>query len=69
MKNDDKNFGASGIGGSHSAEVAISRPLGKYGKPARLVTLFGSLGRSGEKRVHYVFDVGDPAYLEIVHTS
>jgi Ni,Fe-hydrogenase III large subunit len=46
----------------------IKRPLGKDGKPARLVTLFGSLGRGGEKLVHYVFDVADPAYLEIVHT-
>jgi len=47
----------------------IKRPLGKDGKPARLVTLFGSVGRSGEKLVHYVFDVADPAYLEIVLTA
>ena len=44
----------------------LTIPRTKDGIPARLVTLFGSLGSHGEKRVHYIFDVGRPAYSEIV---
>jgi len=66
MKDEAKNSGASGLGKSDSTREAFRRPLGKDGRPARLVTLFGSLGRNGEKLVHYVFDVAEPAYREIV---
>jgi Ni,Fe-hydrogenase III large subunit len=64
MRYEEKNSGA--IRKSDSNEAGVVRPLGKDGRPARLVTLFGSLGRDGEKYVHYVFDVADPEYLEIV---
>ena len=60
MKDDDKNSGAHRMGENDSTEVAIKRPQGKDGRPARLVTIFGSLGPNGENRVHYVFDVGEP---------
>ncbi len=36
------------------------------GRRARLVTIFGSLGRQREKRAHYIFDLGEPNYSEIV---
>jgi Ni,Fe-hydrogenase III large subunit len=65
----DKNSGVLRMGENDLTEVAITRPQGKGGRPARLVTIFGSLGRNGEKYVHYVFDVGDPAYLEIISTA
>jgi Ni,Fe-hydrogenase III large subunit len=57
------------MGENHLTDVAVKRPQGKNGRPARLVTLFGSLGPNRENRVHYVFDVGDPVYLEIVHPA
>ncbi len=41
-------------------------PRTKQGATARLVTIFGSLGPNREKRVHYIFDVGEPAYRETV---
>jgi Ni,Fe-hydrogenase III large subunit len=46
--------------------VRIEIPRARVGAQARLVTLFGSLGRNREKRAHYIFDVGEPAYREIV---
>jgi Ni,Fe-hydrogenase III large subunit len=54
------------MGESTSTQIAVAQPLGKHGIPARLVTLFGSLGRGGEKRVHYVFDVGEAMYQETI---
>lgn len=33
------------------------------GRLARLVTLFGTIGDDGRKRVRYVFDTGEPEYL------
>ena len=51
---------------SASTQIAVTQPLGKDGTPARLVTLFGSLGQSREKHVHYVFDSGDPTYQETI---
>ena len=44
----------------------LTIPQTKEGRPARLVTIFGSLGSYGEKWVHYIFDVGIPAYSEVV---
>jgi Ni,Fe-hydrogenase III large subunit len=44
----------------------LAIPQTKEGDSGRLVTLFGSLGPNRERRVHYVFDVGDPDYREIV---
>jgi Ni,Fe-hydrogenase III large subunit len=69
MKHEEKNFGTLRMGENYPTEVAVTRPLGKDGTPARLVTLFGSLGQNGEKHVHYVFDVADPAYQEIIITT
>jgi Ni,Fe-hydrogenase III large subunit len=56
------------MGENDSTPVAFTRPLTKNDTPARLVTIFGSLGRNGKKLVHYVFDVADPAYLETILT-
>jgi Ni,Fe-hydrogenase III large subunit len=41
-------------------------PRTKEGARARLVTIFGSLSPTREKRVHYIFDIGNPDYREIV---
>ncbi|MFI5059203.1 MAG: NADH-quinone oxidoreductase subunit C [Candidatus Acidiferrales bacterium] len=41
-------------------------PRAKDGCVARLVTIFGSLGASRERRVHYVFDVGAERYREMM---
>lgn len=41
-------------------------PQTREGVPARLVTLFGSLGPDRGKHIHYIFDLGEPRYLEIV---
>ena len=41
-------------------------PLAKDGCVARLVTIFGSLGASRKRRVHYVFDVGTERYREMM---
>ena len=48
------------------SSVAFEIPRTSKGAPARLVTIFGSLGANGEKRVHYIFDVGDRGYREII---
>lgn len=44
----------------------LAIPQTKEGRPARLVTIFGSPGSYGEKWVHYIFDLGIPAYSEVV---
>ena len=49
-----------------SPGTTLTRPQSKDGGPARLVTIFGSLSPQGVRRVHYVCDVGKPAYSEIV---
>jgi len=41
-------------------------PQAKDGCVARLVTVFGSLGPSRERRVHYVFDVGTHDYKQMM---
>src|SRR5437879_851163 len=46
--------------------VKLTIPETKERIPARLVTIFGSVGPNREKRAHYVFDTGDPNYREIV---
>ena len=51
---------------NEKSSVSLEIPRTNRGTPARLVTIFGSLGPNGEKRVHYVFDVGDAGYREIV---
>lgn len=53
-------------GGRPSTGAMLTLPQTKEGAPARLVTIFGSLGPNRETRVHYIFDVGDPEYREIV---
>ena len=47
-----------------AGKVEIPRTID--GGEGRLVTLFGGLGANRERRVHYVFDVGEPDYREIV---
>jgi Ni,Fe-hydrogenase III large subunit len=49
-----------------SPGTTLTLPQSKDGGPARLVTIFGSLSPHGARRVHYVFDAGEPAYTEIV---
>ncbi|HKM90020.1 MAG TPA: NADH-quinone oxidoreductase subunit C [Candidatus Acidoferrales bacterium] len=50
---------------SHGGPPAVlTIPQTAEGRPARLVTLFGSLDARGSKRVHYIFDDGSPAYAE-----
>jgi Ni,Fe-hydrogenase III large subunit len=66
MNYEEKNSETLRMGESTSTQIAVAQPLGKQGIPARLVTLFGSLGRGGEKRVHYVFDVGEAMYQETI---
>jgi Ni,Fe-hydrogenase III large subunit len=51
---------------NETSNVAFEIPRTNKGTPARLVTIFGSLGPDGEKRVHYIFDVGDAGYREIM---
>lgn len=46
--------------------TTLTIPPAKGGAPARLVTIFGSLAPDRAKRVHYIFDLGDPDYREIV---
>lgn len=46
--------------------ATLAIPQTRDGRPARLVTLFGSLRPNRDKRVHYVFDVGEPHYSQIV---
>lgn len=48
------------------ARAALAIPQTKEGASGRLVTIFGVLGPKREKRVHYIFDVGQPRYSEIV---
>jgi Ni,Fe-hydrogenase III large subunit len=50
--------------GEPGASLAI--PPAAKGEPARLVTIFGSIGRQREKRAHYIYDLGAPNYSEIV---
>ena len=50
--------------GEAMAKLVI--PQMKEGSLARLVTIFGSLGARHEKRVHYIFDAGEPCYSESV---
>jgi Ni,Fe-hydrogenase III large subunit len=52
----------SGERGSGGPPLVL--PRGKTESVARLVTVFGSLGLDREKRVHYVFDVGEAKYWE-----
>lgn len=46
--------------------VPLALPRGNNESMARLVTVFGSLGEGREKRVHYVFDAGEPKYREMI---
>ncbi len=39
-------------------------PVVKQGGRARLVTIFGRLNDEGRRRVHYIFDIGKPDYVE-----
>lgn len=66
MKHEGKKSGTLRMDESVSIETAVTQPARGDGTPARLVTLFGSLGQSGEKRVHYVFDTGAATYRETV---
>jgi Ni,Fe-hydrogenase III large subunit len=53
---------------AHSETGALAIPRTRHGKAARLVTLFGSLGRQSQKLVHYILDTGEPAYVELFQT-
>lgn len=44
-------------------------PQAKNGCVARLVTIFGSLGPSRQRRVHYVFDVGTHDYRQMMFAA
>jgi Ni,Fe-hydrogenase III large subunit len=57
---------AARLPGRGESGLDLAIPLTNDGHLARLVTIFGSLGRRREKRAHYVFDVGAPHYSEIV---
>ena len=46
------------------ARPPLALPRGKTESVARLVTVFGSLGADRQKRIHYVFDVGEAKYWE-----
>ena len=52
--------------GGAPSEMGFALPQTNEGAPARLVTVFASVGPSRDKRVHYVFDTGDAGYREIV---
>lgn len=60
---------AFGHGKRVSRETMLTIPRARDGAPARLVTIFGSLAANHEKEVHYIFDLGDPDYSEIVTTA
>jgi Ni,Fe-hydrogenase III large subunit len=64
MNYEERKSGTLRMGESTSTQVAVTQPVGKDGTPARLVTLFGSLGYSRDKHVHYVFDIGEATYQE-----
>jgi Ni,Fe-hydrogenase III component G len=49
-----------------TSRPAVEIPRTNRGTVARLVTIFGSLGPNGQKGVHYIFDVGDAGYREII---
>lgn len=46
--------------------ATLTIPPTRDGRPARLVTIFGSLSPERKKRAHYIFDLGEPRYSEIV---
>jgi hypothetical protein len=50
---------------THTTGAALAIPRTNEGIPARLVSIFGSFGPDRERRVHYIFDVGNPDYREI----
>ena len=52
--------------GREGAGPTLAIPRAKNGTPARLVTIFGGSDPEGGKRAHYIFDVGEPSYAEIV---
>lgn len=49
-----------------SPGTTLPIPRSKDGSQARLVTIFGSLDSHGARRVHYIFDAGEPEYSEVV---
>jgi Ni,Fe-hydrogenase III large subunit len=53
------------VEGGHQGAM-FTLPQAKDGCVSRLVTIFGSLAPSREKRVHYVFDVGAERYREMM---
>lgn len=66
MKDRGKPSGVLRTDENHAAEIALKPPLGRDGAPARLVTIFGSLGQDSARYVHYVFDTGNAKYQEMV---
>ena len=64
MNYEERKSGTLRMGENTSTQVAVTQPVGKDSTPARLVTLFGSLGQSSDKHVHYVFDAGEATYQE-----
>jgi Ni,Fe-hydrogenase III large subunit len=54
------------MGGQGPWGATLALPRGKDGSGARLVTIFGSLGQNHAKRVHYIFDVGEKEYREMM---
>jgi len=44
----------------------VQIPKAKYGARARLVTIFGCVNEEGRRSLHYVFDRGEPDYVESV---
>lgn len=66
MTQEGKESGTPRMGENASTQTAVAQPLEKGGTPVRLVTLFGSLGQSSCKQVHYVFDIGETTYHETI---
>jgi Ni,Fe-hydrogenase III large subunit len=48
------------------SEGHLQIPKGKHGDRARLVTIFGRVNEEGRRCVHYLFDCGEPDYVERV---
>ena len=48
------------------SEEHLQIPYGKRGGQSRLVTIFGRVNEAGRRSVHYVFDRGEPDYVESV---
>lgn len=58
---------SSPISSDRAGGAALEIPGWKEGTLGRLVTIFGSLGPTQGRQVHYIFDTRQPRYSEFVH--